>query len=1317
MRRFHIGLVLIGSIALGSSPVALGQEASRFELQPGDRITVIGNTFVERMALSGYFDALVHAAHPDHQISIRHVPWSADEVALRPREHSVPTMETHLARHETDVIVMCFGMSESFGGQAGLAKFEADLDALLAGLGSEQFNGASPPRLILVSPVAHEDLGAPLVTGTELAQRNSDLATYSDAMRQTASAHDVTFVDLFHTSQLLYERESGKLTRNGIHPTELGCYHFTREIGNQLGWLTDAAGAPATAAAADQLRWLAFDKHYHQRLLYRPTNTEYVWGRRHEPFGVVNFPPEEEQLGRMIDARERAMWALDKPSTGALFSNPPRERAIWERVPSSRDFPEDSWNPAPVEAKGTETSLGSLDILDPDVFKEQITLPEGYVIDCFASEQDFEELANPLAMTFDNRGRLWVMCTPTYPHLMPGESPRCMLIILEDTDRDGKADQRTIFADQLYIPTGFAIDTDAVYIGQAPDLWKYTDVDGDDRADAREIVASGFGMPDSHHQVSAFEWEPNGGFVFHEGVFTKSNVETPWGTLRTRDAATWRFDPRTERLQVLSHCSFANPWGHVFDDYGQSVLADASGGDNFSFSHVITAYDYPRKPGRVGRFLNRGRPTAGCELISSRHFPDDVQETFLVNQSIGFHGTRWSRMQEEGSAWSGQAMPQDLVDSADTNFRPVGIETGPDGALYVLDWCNPIIGHMQYSVRDPRRDHAHGRVWVVRYEQRPLLLPPEIANTTLELLEQLRLPERNTRQHIRRRLQKMAPADVFPDLISWLAGLDPADPLHDRLVLEGLWLHQAHGRVDVDFLEHVTSLAEPRARAGGVRVLRHWLQDRAVDSTDALPIIERAAGDDDMRVRLEAVVACGFIPSVAGASLAAIAAEQEMDDGLRIALEQTIEHLSRYGEPQSDIVRRLRLYRAPVDDLLALPVDDVVASVMLVRPDVDEKKRNEALAFLAGDDTAAHVDRLIGELVQTNRRDSAIEAIAPLLLSMAPDELRASRNVLTQAALQAEGRVRALLISALVLVDPAYSAMVAGNAGAATDVLSFLQPAQAPANTVEALTEAVEGWRAEPVPAIEQIARHTPDRAGLYTWLAGLIDDAQENAPSPFDPRHENALAALRVMNQTSPENWPAGMERYRVEPADPDVLAAGKAIYLDEITGCVRCHAKDGQGEEGFPPLDGSPWVLGDPERAAAIVVHGMFGQIHFPSRVSFDAVMDPLGAQLDDEQIAAVLTYVRQSWGNYASAVGVDVVRAARAVKAEDGQPLHASVVMRDYPMSRDRLVPVLSEARVMRPLASRTFFVVISIAIVLTLLIGAAMYVLGREETPAH
>jgi len=1275
--RWAFGVLLAVVGLLANSTRAAAQD---LELEPGERIVVIGNTFAERLALSGYFDALAHAAHPDHRLVIRHVPWSADEVGLRPREMNVPTPEDHLQQYEADVIVLCFGMSESFKGARGLDPFRADLQSLLDDLEAARLNGKSAPRLVLVSPIAHEDLGEPFLASDAVAQRNAALASYRDAMRETASARGHHFVDLFGPSARLYTESDRPLTSNGIHPTEYGYWALARELGLQLGWLSDDRAGEATPArveAAKGLRQIAYDKHWHFRLLYRPTNTEYVWGRRHEPFGVVNFPPEQAQLERMIEARERAMWAMDKPPVNALFDEPPTGAAIWEEPPTPGWLPEDSWTPEPVEAKGTETSLGSIEILPPEEFAESFTLADGYEVECFASERNFADLQNPMAMTFDNRHRLWVLCTPTYPHLLPGESPRCKLLVLEDTDGDGRADKRTVFADRLYVPMGFAVDTDTVYVGQAPDLLKLTDTDGDGVADRRETIASGFAMPDSHHQTSAFEWGPGGGIMFHEGVFSRANVETPYGTRRTRDAAVWRFDPRTRRLEVMSHCGYANPWGHVFDDYGLSILADASGGSTYCFAQVIMPHAYPNKPNRPGHFHNRGRPTAGCELISSRHFPDDVQGTFLINQSIGFHGTRWDRVAPHGSGLKSEPMPKDLIQSDDVNFRPVAMEIGPDGALYIVDWCNPIVGHMQYSVRDPRRDHTHGRIWRVRHQSRPLLDPPDIAGATIEeLLELLRLPERNTRQHVRRRLQRAPATDVFPALLAWIDALDPTDPLHDRLLLESLWIHQAHGRIDTAPLERLLEGKTPEARAGAVRVLRHWIVAGDVDASEAIALLQRAVVDEDMRVRLEAVTAAGFVEAPGAMAIVESAAELPMDEAFVVVLDETMAFLDRAGEGASSLARRLRLERTPTERLTTLDTDELVAETLIARPDAPIDRRTVAVEWLARAREQSRTECLVQVALSALDAEKARDAIAEMLLTLPAEELAASQGAIESMTRSSDRALRTLGLAAALRLSPRVPDQAKSNASLLVESLALLKPEHAPEDSPDALQRLVESGEAPASPAIEQIVRLTKRPADdidnpmddVFAWLIERVD-AAETGFDAWNDSHVVGMAALAGLDRL--DHWPPGHGSYRMPDPAPGQMEAGKIVYHDDAFGCARCHGDAGQGAEGFPALARSPWVLGDPRRAAAIVVHGMYGEIRMPGGKVFSSAMAPLGSNLDDQQVADVLTFVRRSWGNWASPVTADEVAEARAASPEDEPIWEASALLARYPLANDRLL----------------------------------------------
>lgn len=1283
--RFEPTSYGFGGFVPGRRPADLDPTATiapTLDLSDGDTLLVLGATFADRIAESGYLDALAHAAHPGRSLTVRCFPWSADEVGLRPREVNVPPIESHVRDHDPDALLMFYGMSESFAGPDGLDAFRRDLTAFVDSVSTR--DDGTRRRVVLVSPIAHEDLGDPWPTGRAIERRNASVRAYRDAMRDVAIGLGVGFLDLFEPTETAVIGLGRALTANGIHPTEWGSQRLVEAIGRELGWLPSEAGGTdrpddAAIAQAERLRLLAADKHYHAKLAYRPTNTEYVWGRRAEPFGVVNFPPEMAQLDRMVDARERAMReAAMSVAPASLFARPPEGPTLWETLPSDDvRLPEDSWEPQPVEAKGTETSLGSLEIADPDAFVESFTIADGYRIECFASEQDFADLANPLALTFDDRHRMWVLCAMTYPHLMPGEAPRCKLLIFEDRDGDGRADHRTVFADRLYVPTGFAVDRDVegrdvVWIGQAPDLLRLRDTDGDGISDRRDVVLSGFAMPDSHHTLSAFEWAPDGGILMHEGIFCVSGVETAYGTRRIRDAAVWHFDPRMERLEPWSHCGFLNPWGHAFDDFGASVVADASGGENFAFSHVAHAFTYPKKPKRPGPILNRGRPTAGCEILLGRHFPDDVQGSFVVNQSIGFHGTRWDRLVASESSWRAERMPQDLVACSDTNFRPVGVEMGPDGAIYIADWCNPIIGHMQYSVRDPRRDHEHGRIWRVRHETRPLVTPPRIDGASArDALAMLSIPERNTRQLVRRHLQRMPRDVVLLSLRSWIEGLPATAVDRERLLLEGIWIAEAHGVVELDRVDTVLGAFDARVRAEAVRYLRRALQTQAIDESSAVPRLELAARDDDLRVRLESIIASGFLSPESGARILGIAAESPLDGPSRTVFRATLEYLGPALDSASDAVRRLVLETTPLDELRTASEggDAIADSVLLGRSDAELDERREALVRLAGDDAIACTERLVAELDDAvNER--ARRAVGSLLVESPGEGVAAVRESLVARLGSPSEATRAAVRATLFAQGTEVSRALDATAADISRALAMLDPGRAPAAALERLRTTIENAeaiaaadRVDLHAAVREIGRHGGDTDGATAWLEARVARVTERSLAEWSSGHEVAMAAVGSLLDRESEN------AFGITPVAAERLARGRAIYEAAETGCARCHGYDGNGIEGFPALAGSPWILGRPERAAAVVVHGLFGALTMPDGELFASAMAPLGAELDDAEIADVLTYTRRAWGNVASAVSADVVARVRAAPPETGL-WEASALLATYPLDRDAL-----------------------------------------------
>jgi lysophospholipase L1-like esterase len=276
-------------------------------LRSRDRVVLVGNTLAERMQLFNHFETLLATRFPDLQLTVRNLGWSGDTVALQPRPLNFGTTPTHLYRQKADVILAFFGLNESFDGQAGLGQFEQDLAAYLRANLSAQYNGTSAPRLVLVSPIAHERLAR--LTRVDVDARNRELAQYTEAMRGIAGKHEVPFVDLFTPTLALMAQGGPALTINGIHVNEDGDRIVAQLLMAALG--LEKVRRPATKLEIrrlDELREVIRDKNQQFFYRWRPVNAEYVVGRRVEPFGSVNFPGEMKELDAMVAARDRRIW-------------------------------------------------------------------------------------------------------------------------------------------------------------------------------------------------------------------------------------------------------------------------------------------------------------------------------------------------------------------------------------------------------------------------------------------------------------------------------------------------------------------------------------------------------------------------------------------------------------------------------------------------------------------------------------------------------------------------------------------------------------------------------------------------------------------------------------------------------------------------------------------------------------------------------------------------------------------------------------------------------------------------------------------------
>jgi mono/diheme cytochrome c family protein/sugar lactone lactonase YvrE len=443
----------------------------------------------------------------------------------------------------------------------------------------------------------------------------------------------------------------------------------------------------------------------------------------------------------------------------------------------------------------------------------------------------------------------------------------------------------------MHLPVGFEIAPEGVYVSQGTNLKLLSDTNGDDKADKSEILLSGFDDHDTHHNSHAFTVDPSGAIYSGEGVFLHTNVETSYGPVRATNGGFYRYSPQLRKLERTAQLSIPNPWGIAFDDWGQPFFAETSSPDVrwMMPGSVLPRYgEATHKSVQLIEEAHRVRPTSGLEFVSSRHFPDELQGDMLINNTIGFLGTKEHTVKDDGTGYK-TTHRQDLVVSQDRNFRPVDMEFAPDGSLYMIDWHNILIGHMQHNARDPLRDHSHGRVYRITYPSRPLVKPAKVAGASVEeLLDNLKLPEYRTRYRTRRELRGRSAAEVLPKLTKWVAGLDKKDPRYEHHVLEGLWVSWGLNKVDQKLLRQMLTAKDYHARAAAVNVVRYTGHQVA----DQAGLLMQAARDENSRVRLAAIVAASWLPKEKGLPILAEAKKKPLDEWMIHAHEAAVAHIS-----------------------------------------------------------------------------------------------------------------------------------------------------------------------------------------------------------------------------------------------------------------------------------------------------------------------------------------------------------------------------------------------------------------------------------------
>ena len=867
--------------------------------------------------------------------------------------------------------------------------------------------------------------------------------------------------------------------------------------------------------------------------------------------------------------------------------------------------------------------------LSPEDSMKLAQVPAGFELSLFASEPD---IVNPIFVNWDHRGRAFVIQTVDYPNnLHAGNLGNDKIIICEDTDKDGRADKFTTFADQLSIPTSLVFANGGVICTNGTDMLFLQDTDGDDKADVRKVLFTGFSMGDTHAGVSNLRYGHDGwiyatvGYSGFRGYVGGENHQFTQGV--------FRFKPDASKLEYLQPTT-NNTWGLGTTSDFDIMGSTANGNPSFYLTHPQSAYASigrraPRTPRADDNPIFNPSSTdirqvdqhekytaaAGHAFYTSERFPKEWRETtaFVTEGTGKLVGT--FDISRQGSGYRAVQRPNNLYNSADAWSGPVCAETGPDGAMWICDWYNLIIQH------NPTPNKAGSGL--------------DAKNGKGNAYE---TPLRDTQfGRVYRIYPKGSPDDANP-------GLDPAKPGTLIAALDHpnlLWRLHAQRLIvengNKDFAAKLGSLAAAGTKGSG----------HAIHALAGLGALEPSTVSAALRSKKRAVQRAGIAVATPQQLKEAYLAENTVQVADDRELAEVLVALSRLPE-DADLGEAL--FNLITKEESRITEEVTLKDAWLIAANRHAAKVTAA-AKAAGYTGEAVEQRQMPNLIPNPGLNEVVEGKpvgwtevriygdgTPFESASTPDGRNGTPGLaLSSATKPVDGGA---IVN--VRVKPATRYRLSAWVKAVD-----LQPV---GDGLGAMLFVEGGDRSASVKGSSEWTQvstelETGDRTRLLVHcLIGAFGGATgtviyDDLSLTEIPGASGAKGLLAELAAKAGNPFPSAAPQKKFAP-DPEVHKRGAEIY--GLT-CVACHQPTGAGlEAGVPPLDGSDWLTGEPSVPIRIVIGGLQGPVKVSGH-DFNAVMPP-HVDLDDQKISDVLTYVRQSWSNDAAPISPAQVKEAR-------------------------------------------------------------------------